>query len=289
MSNSADGRSVTSKLAAIIRTFSTGNVHSLSDVARSAGVPVSTAHRLTTELVEWGLLERTDDKRYRVGMLLTQIGGQIWYEPSIQEHARQVLDDLSAATRATVRMGVLEAGAVSYVEKRPAAGPVPMSFQAHALPAHATAMGKALLAYSAPETVNAVIESGLDQYTPFTVVTAHALRRELAIIRMTQVATTRQEFNLNAAAVAVPVFAGGGRVVAALELAISGAGYQLHSIQPAVIVAAKGLSRELAASQCRSRLSGGGLLDSGVKVLRRPWFGEQLGDPPEHLPTGRLA
>ena len=101
LSNSDDGRSVTSKLAAILRTFSTGSVHSLSDIARSANLPVSTAHRLTHELAEWGFLERTDDKRYRVGTLVAHLGARVWHEPSLQEHARRVLEDLSSATRAS--------------------------------------------------------------------------------------------------------------------------------------------------------------------------------------------
>ena len=171
MSNSTDGRSVTSKLAAILHTFSAGSVHSLSDIARSANLPVSTAHRLTTELAEWGFLERTDDKRYRVGTLVTQLGTRMWHRPSLQEHARRVLDDLSSATRTTVRLGVLEAGAVSYLEKRPDL-PVPTSFATRSLPAHATAMGKALLAFAPAETVDEVLDNGLEQYTPFTIVAA---------------------------------------------------------------------------------------------------------------------
>ena len=218
MSNSTDGRSVTSKLAAILRTFSMGSVHSLSDIARSANLPVSTAHRLTAELAEWGFLERTDDKRYRVGVLVTHLGTRVWHEPNLQEHARRILDDLSSATRATVRLGVLEDLAVSYIEKRPDTHTSLTSFDTRALPAHATAMGKALLAFAPPETVDAVIDNGLDQYTPFTIVSAPALRRALAIARMTRVATTRQELRLHTAAVAVPVVAGGGAVVAAIEL-----------------------------------------------------------------------
>ena len=114
-------------------------------------------------------------------------------------------------------------------------------------------MGKALLAFAPPETVDAVIDNGLDQYTPFTIVSAPALRRALAIARMTRVATTRQELRLHTAAVAVPVVAGGGAVVAAIELTTGGACYQLHVIQSAVVVAARALSRELAAGQCRTR------------------------------------
>ena len=119
------------------------------------------------------------------------------------------------------------------------------------------------LAFAPPETVDAVIDNGLDQYTPFTIVSAPALRRALAIARMTRVATTRQELRLHTAAVAVPVVAGGGAVVAALELTISGAGYQLNVIQSAVVVAAHALSRELTAGQRRSR-------PDRLAVLQRP-------------------
>jgi len=250
--SSTDGRSVTGKLAAILRTFAAGNVHSLSDIARSAGLPVSTAHRLVAELTEWGFLERTDDKRYRVGALVMHLGTRVWHEPNLLEHAHQVLDDLSSATRATVRLGVLENGAVSYLEKRSDTPNAPLSFAAQALPAHATAMGKALLAFASRHVVDDVIDDGLERYTPFTIVSAQALRRALAIARMTRVATARQELRLRTAAVAVPVVVGGGAVVAALELTLGGAGHQLHLIQSAVVVAARALSRELTADQHRA-------------------------------------
>src|SRR3954447_12896206 len=137
VSNSADGRSVTSKLAAILQTFSTGNVHSLSDLARSANLPVSTAHRLTAELAEWGFLERTDDKRYRVGTLVTNLGTRVRHEPNLHEHARRILDDLSSATHATVRLGVLEDLAVSYIEKGHGTRAASTPFETRTLPAHA--------------------------------------------------------------------------------------------------------------------------------------------------------
>jgi len=290
MSNSADGRSVTSKLAAIIKTFSTGDAHSLSDVARSAGLPISTAHRLTSELVEWGFLERADDKKYRVGALLTQIGTQIWREPNVLEHARRVLEDLSSATRATARLGVLKGSAVSYLEKRPDTATVPDAFESVELPAHATAMGKALLAFSAPETVASIVDNGLDQYTPFTIRTAGALRRELAVIRMSQVASTRQEFTLNVAAIAVPVFVVGGRVVAALELSVTGAGYQVHAFRPAVMVAGRGLSRQLVASQCRNQFPPDRRPQLfGRQALGQGWHADQQGGSAEPVSADRSA
>jgi hypothetical protein len=44
------GRSVTSKVAAILLTFGDGAEHSLTEIARLTCLPVSTTHRLVTEL-----------------------------------------------------------------------------------------------------------------------------------------------------------------------------------------------------------------------------------------------
>ena len=70
------GRSVTSKITSILMTFTEGSVHSLTEIARLSGLPISTAHRLTCELASWRLLERTDDGQYRVGLLpaVRQVG-----------------------------------------------------------------------------------------------------------------------------------------------------------------------------------------------------------------------
>ena len=184
---------------------------------------------------------------------MTHLGTRVWHEPSLQEHARRVLDDLSSATRATVRLGVLEDLAVSYIEKRPDTHRCRRRSRPGPCPRTRPRWARRCSPSQPPETVDAVIDNGLEQYTPFTIVAAPALRRALAVARMTRVATTRQELRLNTAAVAVPVVAGGGAVVAALELTTSGAGYQLHVIQSAVVVAARALSRELTASQRRTR------------------------------------
>ena len=59
--NSSDaGRSVTSKITSILLTFTDGSDHSLTDIAQLAGLPISTADRLTAELASWRLLARTE-------------------------------------------------------------------------------------------------------------------------------------------------------------------------------------------------------------------------------------
>src|SRR6478736_6079152 len=117
------GRSVTSKITSILLTFTEGSEHSLTEIARLAGLPISTAHRLTSELASWRLLERTEDGQYRAGLPLRMIGTVDGVPPSIAERAPCVLEDLSAATKCRARLGVLRDLELNYIQKQP--GPQP--------------------------------------------------------------------------------------------------------------------------------------------------------------------
>ena len=75
--NSTDaGRSVTSKVTAILMVFADDGVHTLTEIAASAHLPTSTAHRLASELVAWRLLERTEERHYRIGLPLRMIASE---------------------------------------------------------------------------------------------------------------------------------------------------------------------------------------------------------------------
>lgn len=241
------GRSVTSKVIAILLSLDHGRDHTLTDLARAARLPVSTAYRLVTELTAWGALERTEDGRYRIGERLATLGNRSAADPprpTINERTWRIMEDLAVAYgRGDVRLGVLAGHRVAFLGKPPGDRPVPAAFEPGTLPAHATAMGKVLLAFSPPSVAEMVIARGLTRYTEFTV-TADGLRRSLSIIRATGVAVARRELDPDTIAVAAPVFGPGGKVVAALELLD-------HDIQHVrlmsgpLIVAARCLSREL--------------------------------------------
>ena len=114
---SAAGRTVISKAAVILMTYLNGDVHTLTEIATATGLPLSTAHRLVRELAAWKILERTDDGDYCVGLPLRLIGGAAGTATSLEERACLVLQDLSQALDADVRLGVLGDRDVSYIEK----------------------------------------------------------------------------------------------------------------------------------------------------------------------------
>src|SRR5207248_3217390 len=74
------------------------------------------------------------------------------------EKVRRVMEDLSTvAPRAEVHLGVLEGAEVAYVKKPSGSRPVSMFYEARTVPAHACAMGKALLAFAPPELAALVV------------------------------------------------------------------------------------------------------------------------------------
>ena len=254
--NSADpGRSVTSKVVAILLTFHDGNEHSLTEIAQLACLPISTTHRLVAELAGWGLLERTADSRFRIGLPIKAMGGQRSYTPAIIESARRVLEDLVTAARTCARLGILTEDGVAYIEKRHDHSPVSTFAQTPRLPAHATALGKALLAFSPAGIVEGIIAGGLAGFTPRTLTDPERLRRCLASIRLTRVAISQWELTAGVSAVAVPLFGSGGIAVAALELTVPNLRTDLSMASSVLTVAARGLSRELAAGSRAGRLS----------------------------------
>jgi DNA-binding IclR family transcriptional regulator len=258
--NSTDpGRSVTSKVTAILMAFTDGGVHTLTEIADIAKLPTSTAHRLTTELLAWRLLERTEAGGYRIGLPLRIIGKDatdldILNRAILIVRARPVIAELARTTRTNARLGALQGHTVVCLDESPqnpgGAGSGNMAHLAPALPAHATALGKALLAFSPARIVDRVIAEEPLSLTANTVTSPDNLRQALSVIRLTQLATLRHnhrdEYRAGKSAIAMPVFGGGGVVAAAIELAVRDRDKDLNAAVGALTVACRSLSRQLA-------------------------------------------
>ncbi len=244
------GRSVTSKVTAILVVFQSGGAYTLTELARLAGLPISTTHRLVGELTSRRLLERTQDGAYRVGLPLRMIGLGHGPVPQLLERAADLMADLANATGTAVRLGVLDGLRVVYAEARPGAAP-PTSYTGVLLPAHATALGRALLAFCPAGLVDEIVAAGQAGAGRGPISNPEALRRSLAIIRVTHVAMVLGEPAPDAAAVAMPVFGGGGEVLASLELTVADRRANLARARIALGVAVGSLSRQLATAGTR--------------------------------------
>jgi DNA-binding IclR family transcriptional regulator len=172
-------RSVTAKVWAIVLAVSDTPEQSISEVARRAGLPVSTTHRLLYELVEGGLLERNPDGRFTVCVELQQLLGPGKRAAHARAVVGSVLEDLCLATRLRARFGVWHPDGVSYLERRPDIRRDMCVSGRRLVPTHATALGKAMLAHAPPHVIANIVERGLPAYTPLTLTTPEQLHKDL--------------------------------------------------------------------------------------------------------------
>ncbi len=240
------GVSVATKVAAILLVFNEGAEHSVAQIATRTDLAVSTTHRLVTDMTSRRLLECTATGTYRAGPLVRLAGHPVPTTPAIEELGPFVVADLAEATGLRARLGMLSGLRISYVEKDPGPDPVSRFRKGTRLPAHATALGKVLLAFAPPQVVETLIMQGLFPYTSHTLTSPQVFRRALAGIRACGgIATSRNELETGVTSLAVPIRDRSEHVVAALELTGADSRDDLGRLVTVLTFAASCLSREL--------------------------------------------
>ena len=246
--NREPGRTVLSKgfaILAALRTAETGLTR--AQLARRTGLPMTTVHRLATELRANGALELDGSGIYHVGGWLWELGTLSSDRSTLREIALPYMQDLYEATHENVQLAVLDGFDALYVER--IRGPRSVSIvtrPGRRLPLHATGVGKVLLAYASPEFIDQVIARGLPQMTPFTITDGETLRRCLAEVRERGYAATRDEMTVGAVSVGAAIFAPDDRVVGAVSLVVASRGADARALAPAIRAVASGLTRRVA-------------------------------------------
>ena len=151
------------------------------------------------------------------------------------------------------RLGVLHGLEVGYIEKAPGHIPVTSFSPAARRPAHATALGKALLAFAPPDVLRRIGTASLTSFTaPHPDPPGPAAPRTAS--RPLRRSCARQgELSAHVRTVAVPVLGPGDIALAAVEVEVEdlSAG-TLATVTPVLTLAAHGLTRELHPSWRRS-------------------------------------
>lgn len=248
------GRSVTSKVVALFDAFGPDSPElTLNELSARTGLPLSTAHRLATELVAWGGLERCDGAGYRVGLRMWELGSLAPRGESLRDVALSVMQDLFEGTKENVHLAVCQDGQALYIEKISGAGALLVkSRRGGRLPLHATGVGKVLLAHAPKEVQAHVLAAPLARFTRHTIVEPGRLVRVLDDVRGTGVAFAYEELTLGSLSVAAPIRDASGAVVAALDVVLHTTGGRPERLAPAVRTAAISISRSLRDQQIRS-------------------------------------
>ena len=217
---------------------------SSAELARRAEIPRSTAYRVACELSELGVLEQTSDGQFRLGMQLFELGQLALFQRGLLESASSYLADLSNATHQTAHLAVLDGCDVVYLDIiKPSTPPRLRSHVGGRLPATVTGVGKAILAFSPREVVEAVIERGLPKLTTNSITDPDRLWAELEKIRQTGLSFDNQEQAVGTSCCAAPIFGTHDEVVGAVSVSGHTSSIQLDLVAAAVRSTAAGISR----------------------------------------------
>lgn len=253
--------SVISRVSAILDALHEArDALTLSELARATDMPKSTVHRLTEELCAGTYLERTDGG-YRLGLRLFELGSGAPPQRDLRDAAAPYMADLREATHCTVHLAVLDGVDVVYVQILASKGAQRLPSRiGRRLPAHATGVGKAILAFSPQETVMARLEAGLPRRTPRTITAPGAFMNELKAIRASGLSYDREESSLGVHCVAVPIIPADGHVAAAMSVT-AGSARTISRLGPATQAVGLALGR---------RLSDGYVTPAGVRRPAQP-------------------
>jgi DNA-binding IclR family transcriptional regulator len=207
------------RAAAVLRLLAGGSgLLGVGEIGRSLGLAKGTAHGILRTLHHVGFVEQDRvSGKYRLGAALLHLGTSYLDVNELRSRAINWADPLAARSGEAVRVGALLDGQVLVVHHvfRPDLTLQTLDVGA-LLPPHATALGKALLAFDPNAT--AALGDRLESYTRRTVVKSAAVARELAQVREAGWAGEIEEWTLGEAGIAAPIRGTGGLSVGAIGL-----------------------------------------------------------------------
>ncbi len=199
-----------------LMTDSDRDVHGVRELAGRLDVSPSTAHRLIADLEKLGLVSRTANGSYRLGLEYLRLAWTTTERYPIQEVSRGTLEELTEQSGESSFFAVygeqrLQMMFTLVVESsHPLRYTLPMRQQ---IPLHAGASGLAILAFLPAQIQDRIARGPLHAATDRTLVEPRSLLDRLAMIRRDGYAITHGERIDGAIAIASPVFGPAGAVV----------------------------------------------------------------------------
>ena len=194
---------------------------SLAELSKRVGLHNSTTFHLVKTMVQLGYVSQlADSRKYRIGRRMFTLAAGALDEIELVNVATPVLEKLTGATGEYSHFAIRSGEQIVVVAKIAGTGIFQMVDRTGAVrPAHATALGKVLLAALSPAQLERYLETcELHPFTAKTIVEREVLLREIEEVRRKGLAFDDGEFDAEARCVAVPVRDFTGRVAGAIGM-----------------------------------------------------------------------
>ena len=201
---------------------------SLQDIASAAQIPVSSAHRITNTLLDVGYLEAAPNhKVYLVGPRLRRLLNLSFGDAPIEKVASPLLIELANKVREVAFIcrlvgGVIKLEAFAF----PQEAATSLIHPGYEFPYHATASGKAMLAFQTQDFIESALSSNIHRYQAGTTVDRGEILQQLSTVHSRGYAVNDMEFDPGVFALAAPVTFEHGNVF--LTVGIVGMSGRMH-------------------------------------------------------------
>jgi len=193
----------------------------LSVLSETLDLNKTTVFNLAESLVHLGFLERAaQPKGYRLGLRCLELGRHVSNSLPILEISQPFLRELCLVTRETVNLALPYQHEGIIIEALQSKQAVRATAYAGARTHyHSSSCGKAMVAYFPEEQRRWIYKTvGLPRMTEFTICDAEAMEVELAAVRAQGFATDRQENEIGAYCVGMPIFGPFDQLVASISV-----------------------------------------------------------------------
>lgn len=214
------GTQAVERALALLRVLEQGpDTLPLTDLAEQAGLSASTTHRLVRALVDAGILRQDPrTEQYGLGPRLVALGQRAEATLGLAG-VRPTLEQLAVDTGESVNLGVLDGAEVVVLLCIPSAQRLRFDQAAGSrVPAHASAMGKSLLAFTADLTATIDALPELAALTGHSITSREGLRAALDAVRADGWSINDEEREAGVRTVAAPVIGPDGTARAAIAV-----------------------------------------------------------------------
>ena len=196
----------------------------LNDLVAASGLKKTTVFRILTALEAEGMIQRTAQGAYALGVEVIALGGRAMRSNPLRKVAHPYLRRLVEQTMETATLETLwldPAGLPATVVLDEALSPKLLGVTQYIgmqFPAHMTSTGKVILAHEPPKRVEQLLPERLPARTEQTITSRAELQTALVAVRQQGFATSCHELEIGIVAAAAPIFNHNGQIWAALSV-----------------------------------------------------------------------
>ena len=234
----------------VIRCFDESHpTRTLTETAAAAGLTRAAARRFLLTLEALGYVE-SSGRNFRLLPKTLELGYAYLASQPWWRHAQRIAERLGSEQGQACAVGVLDRDAVAYVAYAPAVNlPSLVRTVGTRLPAHATAIGRVLLAGLSEEAFAAYLRQvKLLPLTPLTCTNPDKLERAVRRSRRDGHSVVNQELEMGLRSIGVPVFDRGGRTVAAMSFSVRDPYFSVEKLVKKLLSPLRKASAEITAS-----------------------------------------